>query len=98
MNPHHQGRTRIYTFAGRSFLERVLLGIVGLAILVLAFFFLTVALLAGALLAGVILARWWWLSRKIRAARAAQADEIIEGEYTKVEPEGPGRLTHPPER
>ncbi len=98
MNRHYQDRTRIYTFAGRSFLERVLLGIVGLAILVLAFFFLTIALVAGALLAGVILARWWWLTRKFRAARAAQADEIIEGEYTTVEPDGPDRLTRPPER
>jgi hypothetical protein len=98
MNQQYQGRARISRFAGRSFLERVLLGIAGLAILLLAFFFLTIALVAGALLAGIVLARWWWLTRKIRAARAAQADEIIEGEYTKVEPEGPGRLTHPPER
>jgi hypothetical protein len=98
MNQHRQGRTRIYTFAGRSFLERVLLGTFGLAILVLAFFFLTIALVAGALLAGVILARWWWLTRKIRATQAARSDGIIDGEYTTVEREGPGRLTGPPER
>ena len=98
MAQHRQGRTRTYAFAGRSFLERVLLGIVGLAILVLAFFFLTIALVAGALLAGVILARWWWLTRKIRAAQAAQDDAIIVGEYTTVERDGRGRLTGPPER
>lgn len=98
MNENFHARARIHAFAGRSLIGRVLLGIVGLAVLVLGFFFLTIALVAGALLAGVILARWWWLTRKIRAAQAARADEIIEGEFTTVERDGPGRLTRPPGR
>lgn len=95
MTQHDRGRAHPYTIPGRSLLERVLLGIIGLAILVLAFFFLTIALVAGALVAGVILVRWWWLTRKIRAA---QADEVIEGEFTTVEREVTEHRIGPPER
>jgi len=81
MNQHEQGRTRVYTFAGRSFLERVLLGVAAVGVLILGFFFLTVALAAGAILAAVILVRAWWIMRKLRSAHR---DDIIEGEYRIV--------------
>lgn len=69
---------------GRSWPERILLGIVAVAIVILGFFFLTVALVAGAIVASVVLARLWWVTRKMRAA---QRDSAIDGEYVVVERE-----------
>jgi hypothetical protein len=82
MNPNYRSGARVYTFAGRSFLERVLLFVAGAGILILGFFFLTVALAAGAILAAVILVRAWWIMRKLRNARR---DDVIEGEYRIVD-------------
>ena len=69
--------------APRTWLARAALAVLGLAIAVLAFFFLAVAVMVGAVLAVVVALRWWWVVRKIKAARAASGP--IDGEYTVVD-------------
>ena len=69
--------------APRTWLARVAFAAVGLAVAVLAFFFLAIALMVGAVLALVLAVRWWWIVRKVRAARAAAGP--IEGDYVVVE-------------
>jgi len=69
-----------YQNAGRSWVQRALLTLVGAAVLVLAFFFITIALIAGCLLAIGIALRWWWIVRRLRAAQKGAAP--LEAEYT----------------
>ena len=69
--------------APRTWLARAAFAVLGVAIAVLAFFFLAVAMVVGAVIALVIAVRWWWLVRKVKAARAASGP--IEGEYTVVD-------------
>ena len=70
---HHSGR----------WLQRTVLALTAGAIAVIAFFFIAIALIAGALLVGAIAIRWWWLARRLHAARDAAAP--IEGEYRVIE-------------
>lgn len=78
-----------------NWLQRGLLALVGAAILVLGLFFLTVALVAGALIALALVARWWWLARRLRSARA---QGTLEGEYEVVERSGSDPVKLPPDR
>ena len=63
-------------------------------LLIAGFFFLTAALIAGALIAVVAGARLWWVLRKLRRSRAAQAagNGTLDGEYEVVERESAARL------
>ena len=70
---------------GGGVLARIAFAVLGIAVAFLAFFFLTVAFVIGAVAALVLGARWWWLMRRTRKARAAQGP--IEGEYKVVERE-----------
>ena len=69
-----------------NWLERLLVFLASVFLVVLVFLVLTVALVAGALIASAVIVRWWWLSRKLRRARA---QETLEGEYEIVERSGP---------
>ena len=69
--------------APRTWLARAAFAAVALAIAVLAFFFLAVAVMVGAVVVLVLAVRWWWVVRKIKAARKAAGP--IEGDYTVVE-------------
>jgi membrane protein implicated in regulation of membrane protease activity len=69
----------------RTWLARAAFAVVGLAVAVLAFFFLAVALMIGAVVVLVFAVRWWWLVRKVKAARAAAGP--LEGEYSVVDPD-----------
>ena len=77
---------RRLSFEHRSgrWLQRIALALTAATLAVIAFFFVTIALAAGALLAGVIAIRWWWLTRRLRAAHNAAAP--IEGEYRVIAP------------
>ena len=66
-----------------NWLQRALLAVVGIAFAVAAFFFLAVVLAVGTVLALGFAARWWWVTRKLRAQ--AKRSEALEGEYTVVE-------------
>jgi hypothetical protein len=72
-----------YQTRGRNWLQRAALAALGITAIALAFFFITIALVAGALLALSIAVRWWWMTRRIRAARKAAGP--LEGEYVVIE-------------
>lgn len=80
-----------YPSAGRGWVQRALLTLVGAAVLVLAFFFITIALIAGSLLAIGVALRWWWIVRRLRAAHRAAAP--LEAEYTVLEHDEPAKIT-----
>jgi hypothetical protein len=80
-----------YQSAGRSWVQRALLTLVGAAVLVLALFFITIALVAGGLLAIGVALRWWWIVRRLRAAQKAAAP--LEAEYTVLEHDENRKLT-----
>jgi hypothetical protein len=69
--------------SGGTWLTRIALGVIGIAIAAMAFFFVAVALCVGAAAALVLGVRWWWHTRRLRAA--ARTHGPIEGEYTIVE-------------
>ena len=68
---------------GKAWLQTALLAVVGITLAVVGFFFVAVALLAGVCLALVIAVRWWWLVRRLRAARKAAGP--LEGEYVVLD-------------
>ena len=87
----HDGNTQRslgFEHGGRTWLQRIADTLTAAALAVMAFFFVTIALVAGAVLLGVIAVRWWWLMRRIRAARDAAAP--IEGEYRVIQSSKPG--------
>jgi hypothetical protein len=67
---------------GPNWLARALLISAGAVLAAISIFFITIALIAGSVLAVVIALRWWWVTRRLRAARSAEA--ALEGEYTIV--------------
>jgi hypothetical protein len=79
------GRVRRLTW-----LQRAALAIFAVSAAIIAFFFITIALVCGALLALVIAVRWWWVMRRVRAARKASGP--LEGEYVVVERSDRDRL------
>ncbi len=89
------GGTRIYTLLPQSALARAGLALVGLVLLVLGFFFVLAVAVALSVVAAGTLARWWWLARKLAAARG---NDLIEGEYVIVERADQARLQEPAER
>jgi hypothetical protein len=81
-----QDRRPRFLLAGRrggSWAARAAFAVLGLAIAVLAVFFITVALIVGTAVAVVVAIRWWWILRRVKAAREAAGP--IEGEFTRVE-------------
>ena len=73
----------MYQNRGRTWLQRVALAVLGLSAIAIAFFFITIALFAGALLALGIAVRFWWVMRRIRAARKAAGP--LEGEFAVID-------------
>jgi membrane protein implicated in regulation of membrane protease activity len=69
--------------APRTWMARAAFAVVALAVAVLAFFFLALAVMVGAVVVLVFAVRWWWLVRKVKAARKAAGP--LEGEYTVVD-------------
>jgi len=83
-------RTLTFHGAGKGWLQRALITVLGAGLFVLAFFFVTLAVVVGALLALVIAVRWWWLMRRLRAKQEASAP--LEGHYTVLKDDaGPDR-------
>lgn len=82
MNDTNAQRSLGFEHRSGSWLQRIALALTAATLALIAFFFVTVALAAGALLAGVIAVRWWWLTRRLRAARNATGP--IEGEYRVI--------------
>jgi hypothetical protein len=82
MNPHGP-RLLKFESGGANWLARALLIASGAVLAAISLFFITIALVAGTVLVVAIGARWWWLTRRLRAAQHASAP--LEGEYTVVE-------------
>ena len=82
MNPHGP---RLITSerGGANWLARAVLIASGAALAAIGLFFITIALVVGTVVVVAIGARWWWLTRRLRAAHRASAP--LEAEYTVIE-------------
>ena len=83
MNERYGPRLLNFKTQGRNWILRAVFLLIAVGVFVLAFFFVTLALAAGAVLALLTLARWWWLTRRLRAALKAAAP--LEGDYRIVD-------------
>ena len=83
MNEPRTRRPLSFKIRGRNWILRGAFALIALAVFVLAFFFVTLALAAGTVLALVVAVRWWWLTRRVRAALKAAAP--LEGAYRVVD-------------